>query len=71
LHEPVDVVSANAVRKTAIGMLRDDERKAWRGFLVAAPEFAGDAIGSAVVLQVYPVRVGIQASLPERVTGVS
>src|SRR5437879_11731118 len=29
-------------------MLRDNEREAWRGFLVAAPEFAGDAIGSAV-----------------------
>lgn len=29
-------------------MLRNDEREAWRGFLAAAPEFAGDAIGSAV-----------------------
>src|SRR6266576_835953 len=29
-------------------MLRDDEREAWRGFLAAAPEFVGDAIGSAV-----------------------
>ena len=29
-------------------MLRDDEREAWRGFLAAAPEFAGDTIGSAV-----------------------
>jgi len=29
-------------------MLRDDERQAWRGFLATAPEFAGDAIGSAV-----------------------
>src|SRR2546429_684371 len=29
-------------------MLSDDEREAWRGFLAAAPEFAGDAIGSAV-----------------------
>jgi hypothetical protein len=29
-------------------MLRDDEREAWRGFLAAEPEFAGDSIGSAV-----------------------
>ena len=29
-------------------MLRDDEREAWRGFLAAEPEFAGDPIGSAV-----------------------
>lgn len=29
-------------------MLRDDEREAWRGFVAAEPEFAGDPIGSAV-----------------------
>jgi len=29
-------------------MSRDDEREARRGFIAAAPEFAGDAIGSAV-----------------------
>lgn len=29
-------------------MLRNDKREAWRGFLAAAPEFAGDPIGSAV-----------------------
>lgn len=45
-----DVLRDTRSWSTIVGMpmLRDDEREAWRGFLAAAPEFAGDPIGSAV-----------------------